>query len=718
MTTISDILETIRSYSPDADLQPVMSAYLMSAKAHAGQTRKTGEAYLTHPLAVAQILADMHMDTDTIATALLHDALEDNPMTRAEMEAQIGAEITALVDGVTKIGKLKFRSTEELAAENFRKMMLAMSQDLRVILVKLADRTHNLRTIDGHRPEKRKAIARETMEIFVPIAHRLGLSRMRSELEDTCFRAIEPEAWEEIDEYLLATHDDREAYIAEVVAALHDRLAADGVQSNVTGRAKHRWSIYQKMQDQGLAVDEVHDLIAFRVIVDDVAQCYAALGLVHSYFPPVPGRIKDYIARPKANGYQSLHTTVVGPRGRRMEVQFRTQEMHNVNEQGIAAHWRYKEGRLALSRDDVAKISRIRDLFEHAHEAETASDFMEALKFEFDADEVFVFTPAGDIRSFPRGATALDFAYTVHTEVGNTCSGAKINGRMVPLRYKLKSGDSVEILTHPGQKPNRGWLDIAKTGRAIQKIRRYLREEERETGVRLGRELIEAELKRLGSSLARVKADGALKKVLTDNELDSADALYLDLARGRLAIPDIAKALLPEGAWKSKQEQQSSLVSSVFGRWTRRAESPVLISGEDGVLVSFAQCCHPLPGENVTGFITRGRGITVHRTDCDELKRADPDRTISVEWDRDNKSRHTSELRIVCADRPGMLADISKVCEQAHVNISRAEARSIDDERAICTLVLSVYDVEEMVALSANLKKVRGVESVHRTQSA
>jgi GTP diphosphokinase / guanosine-3',5'-bis(diphosphate) 3'-diphosphatase len=712
-TTISNIVETIRSYSPDADLQPVMSAYLMAAKAHAGQTRKTGEPYLTHPLAVAQILADMRMDTDTIATALLHDALEDNPITKREMETQIGPEITALVDGVTKIGKLRFRSQEELAAENFRKMMLAMSRDLRVILVKLADRTHNLRTLDGHRPEKQRMVARETMDIFVPIANRLGLHRIKSELEDICFRALHPDDHAEIRAFLARTEADRERTIHRICEELRGRLVTDGIDATVTGRAKQPWSIWRKMRAQGLQVDEVHDLIAFRVIVADLAGCYAALGLVHSYYPPVPDRIKDYIARPKPNGYQSLHTTVVGPGQRRMEVQIRTREMHRVNEEGIAAHWRYKEGRLALSRDDVASISRIRDLFEHAKDAETATDFMEALKVEFYADEVFVFTPAGDIRTFPAGATALDFAYAVHTEVGHHCTGAKVNGRMVPLRYALESGDTVEILTASHQKPNRGWLEIARTGRAVQKIRRFLRKEERELGVKLGREMLEAELKRLGSNLGKARSTGKLNTLVQEHGADNADAVYLDIARGQLGLADATRALLPEGAYKAPGEHSAPL-GGLFGRWGRRSESPVLITGEDGVLVHFARCCQPLPGEPVAGYVTRGRGITVHRGDCEQLKRSEPERRISVEWDLENAGRHTSELQIHCEDRPGMLADISKVCEQAQVNINKVEARSIDADHAICTLSLSVHDVGEMDTLSANLRKVRGVESVQR----
>ena len=711
-TTISDIVGAIQEYSPDADLRPVMAAYMRAAMAHAGQTRKTGEPYLTHPLAVAHILTELKMDTDTIAAALLHDALEDNPITSKEIVDEVGPVITSLVKGVTKIGKLRFRSKEELAAENFRKMMLAMSQDLRVILIKLADRTHNLRTIDGHKPEKARMIATETMEVYAPIANRLGINRLKDELEDTCFRALYPEAYWQIVEFLEATAADRARFIDSFSSELQALLTKHGLTVEVSGRAKSPWSIFKKMQRQGCAVEEVHDRLAFRVVTKNVGECYSVLGLVHSEYAPIPGRIKDYIARPKPNGYQSLHTTVVGPSGR-MEIQVRTEEMHRVSEEGIAAHWRYKEGRLALSRDDMANISKIRDLFEHAAEAESASDFMEALKFEFYAEEVFVFTPNGDIRKFPLGATALDFAYAVHTRVGEQCTGARIDGRMVPIRYELQNGDSVEIITTKNQKPNRDWLSIAKTGRAIQKIRRFLRNEEREVGIRIGREMVENELKRLGTNLAAARSAKALAGALTSLELNEPDDLFIEVARGHVGLAQVVRLLVGDESWKPRGDAPQG-ISSVFGRWAKRSESPVLITGEDGLLVHFAQCCQPLPGEQVEGYITRGRGITVHRHDCEQLLRHEVDRRVPVEWDRKHAGQHTGELRLVCVDRPGVLADISKVCEQAKVNISRVEAQPVGDNRSICTLAVSVVGVQQLTTLVANLKRVRSVESVER----
>lgn len=715
-TSISAVVEQIRRYSPDADVQPVMTAYLLAARAHAGQTRKSGEAYLTHPIAVAAILADMRMDVDTIATALLHDALEDNPITKEQMQAEIGPVITDLVDGVTKIGKLKFRSREELAAENFRKMMLAMSRDLRVILVKLADRLHNMSTLGHHGSrDKQSQIAKETEEIYVPIANRLGLTRIKDQLEDLCLSVLHPDEYAGILGYLDETQGDREKYTERVVGELLREIAQNGVTCTVKGRAKHPASIYRKMDRQGMRVDEVPDLLAFRILAADVATCYLVLGLVHASFPPVPDRIKDYIARPKPNGYQSLHTTVIGPEGRRVEIQIRTEEMDRIAEEGIAAHWQYKEGHLRLTPDEVIQIARIRDLFDAAREADDATDFMEAVKVEFYADEVFVFTPRGDVKRFPQGATALDFAYAVHTDVGNHCTGARVNGRLVPLRYELHSGDTVEISTSESQRPSRDWMGIVRTGRAIQKIRKFLRQEEQDQGVRLGKEMIEAELKRFGWTLPRATKEGGVKEALKRRGVKDFDALLVEVARGQTAIGGLVKDLLPDGIYHPRQEEQQGALSSLLNRFRRPSTSPVLITGEDGLLVQYAKCCGPLPGEPIAGFITRGRGITVHRAGCTQLAGMDPDRQISVEWDQSAAVKHNGEIKIFCTDRPGMLAKITQCCEQNGVNINRAEAKTQSDVPACVTLELELRDVNELTRLISNIEKLPGVETVHRT---
>ncbi len=715
VASITDILETLKTYAPDAEIRPVMQAYLLAAQAHHGQMRKSGEPYLSHPLAVAQILAEMRMDVDTISTALLHDALEDNPITKAEMEAQVGSVVTELVDGVTKIGKLKYRSKEELQAENFRKMMLAMSRDLRVILVKLADRLHNMRTLEGHKPDKQKKISNETLEVYAPIANRLGITHIKDELEDLCFRFLEQETYTGIVSYLRETQVDREAYTLRVTSALEAMLAGAGIKGRVSGRAKAPFSIWQKMRNQGLRVDEVQDLLAFRIIVDDLGACYAVLGITHGKWAPVPSRFKDYIARSKRNGYQSLHTTVVGPEDKRVEVQIRTEEMHRVNEQGIAAHWKYKEGHLALSPEDVIQISRIREAFESAKDVEDASEFMETVKVNFYSDEVFVFTPAGEVKRFPQGSTPLDFAYAVHTDVGSTCVGAKVDGKMVPLGYKLESAQTVEILTNPNQSPNRDWLEIAATGRAITKIRRHLRQAEQEKAIQMGREILDAELERFEWTLARARSEGRLEEYLKGRG-QKTDALLAEVAHGHQSASDIARGILPDGLWQSRQDEaRSSRLSSLFNRLTnRRARSPVLITGEDGVLVNYAGCCNPLPGELVVGFITRGRGITVHREDCSTLSSLEEDRRVPVEWDLDSGQRHSNTLSIHCRDRPGLLASITKVCEHAKVNIERAEARAIDEHEGIVTLQLAVKDLSELTRVIRNVEKIAGVEHVER----
>lgn len=713
--TISDVVNQIRSYSPDADVQPVMTAYLLAARAHAGQTRKSGEAYLTHPLAVAGILANMRMDVETIATALLHDALEDNPITKEQMIAEIGQVITDLVDGVTKIGKLKFRSKEELAAENFRKMMLAMSRDLRVILVKLADRLHNMSTLDGHgNTDKQVQIAKETMEIYVPIANRLGLTRIKDQLEDLCLKVLHPQEYTAIVNFLDETQGDRERYTQRVVDRIREELEFHGVVCEVRGRAKHPASIWRKMDRQSVRVDEVPDLLAFRIIASDLGACYLVLGLVHASFPPVPDRIKDYVARPKPNGYRSLHTTVIGPEDRRVEIQIRTPEMDRVADEGIAAHWQYKEGHLGLTPDEVIQIAKIRDLFDAAGEAENATEFMEAVKVEFYADEVFVFTPKGDVKRFPQSATALDFAYAVHTDVGNRCTGARVNGRLVPLRYELASGDTVEIVTSETQRPSRDWVNIAHTGRAIQKIRRYLRQEESEQGIRLGREMVDCELKRFGWSIKRLQKEGNLKEVLKKRGIKELDPVLVDVARGQLTAQNVARDLLPEGT-ANTQETPSGALSALLNRFRRSTTSPVLITGQDGMLVTYAKCCGPLPGEPISGFVTRGRGITVHRATCSQLSSMDSERQISVEWDPHAPTKHNGEIRIVCTDRPGMLAKITQLCESSGVNINRADAQTATGGPAVVTLELELRDVGELARLIASIEGLPGVDVVQRT---
>ncbi|MED5373605.1 MAG: bifunctional (p)ppGpp synthetase/guanosine-3',5'-bis(diphosphate) 3'-pyrophosphohydrolase [Myxococcota bacterium] len=715
MADLDSLLNKISEYAPDADLDVVMRAYFYAANAHRKQHRKSGEAYFTHPLAVAFILVEQQMDVDTIATALLHDVIEDTMVTRHELEEAFSPIIGELVDGVTKIGKLEFRSKQEAAAENFRKMMLAMTADIRVILVKLADRLHNMRTLGSMPDHKKQRIAQETSDIYAPLANRLGLTRWRMELEDLCLQNLQPEAYQEIAQALEATRDERDAYIERTSKSISQQLIDRGLACSVKGRAKHLASIWRKVGNSGAGVSEVHDLLAFRVLVDDMPSCYAALGYVHSLYAPVPDRIKDYIAMPKSNGYRSLHTTVMGPEGKRVEVQIRTYAMHQVSERGVAAHWQYKEGHLALTREEVASIHSLREVFETAREVEDPDEFMEAVKIDLFHNEVFVFTPKGDIREFPKGATALDFAYSIHTDVGNSCVGARADGRMVPLRYEMRSGDHMEVLTRKDQHPRRDWLEFVRTSRAISKIRRFLREEERQTGIRMGTTILENELKRNGSSLAAVVKNGQLKKVLKERKVQNSDNLLLQLAHGHAQPSVLVRELLPDKDWADQDEEKSeSALDKLISKIRERSVSPVLISGQDDVLVSFARCCNPIPGDEVAGFITRGRGISVHRRDCAQLLALDPTRRMPVEWDGQFKGQHTGGIRVVCRDTPGMAAKITKTCTDSGVNITALTMRAVGDEKAECDLEIGVHNVDELRKLIRNLNKIKGVLSVHR----
>ena len=713
---LDDILDQVKSYAPNADTDVVVAAYMYAARAHAGQTRKSGEAYLVHPLAVAAILADMRMDVDTIATAMLHDTMEDCLATREELTREFSAEIAELVDGVTKIGKLEFRNKHEAQAENFRKLILAMARDIRVILVKLADRLHNMRTMKHMKPDRQRAISQETLDIYAPIANRLGLSRIKMELEDHCFEYLHPDVYADINDKIAAGADERQGYINRVSALLHERLREAGVECRVTGRPKHLFSIYRKMLSQNLSFEEIHDQLAFRVLVHDVAQCYTAFGFVHGMFRPFPDRIKDYIACPKSNGYQSLHTTVVGPEGRQIEIQIRTQAMHDIAENGIAAHWKYKEGHLALSRESMSKIIKLRELFEAAQEVDDPQEFLESVKIDLFSNEIFLFTPQGDVKFLPQGATPIDFAFAIHSEVGYHCSGARVNGRMVPLGTELQSGDTVEILTRPDQKPSRGWLELAATGRALSRIRRAIREDERERGRELGREMLEARLKEHGQALTKLVKSGRIEEVAREHGHRQPEQLYLAVGMGQLTIEKVLRDLLPPGTLE--EEERAGIFSQIFKRLRKKApQSPVLIHGEEDVLVTYARCCKPVPGEPVGGYVTRGRGITVHLLTCPQYLAAEEERRIPVEWHPDATAQHNCELELVTQDKPGMLAEISAACKTHKINITYITMHAIEDQKALCSLEVAVGDVSQLNRLMRDLERIRGVIRVERVRA-
>jgi GTP diphosphokinase / guanosine-3',5'-bis(diphosphate) 3'-diphosphatase len=715
---LNDILDAVSGYATDADLDLVMRAYVYSARAHAGQMRRSGEPYLIHPIAVAGALAELKMDVDTIAVGLLHDTMEDCLCTHAELEEEFGLEVADMVDGVTKIGKLEFRTKEEAEAENFRKLVLAMAKDVRVIMVKLCDRLHNMRTLEHMKPEKQRAIAQETIDIYAPIANRLGLSKVKTELEDICFRYLHPEVFETLTRKVGEGDDARNSYIARASESLLDKLKTNGLDASVTGRPKHVTSIYRKMVDQNLAFEQIHDLLAFRVFVDDLGQCYTALGLIHATWRHVPERLKDYIANPKSNGYQSLHTVVFGPSGRQIEIQIRTHEMHHISEVGIAAHWRYKEGHLALSKEDLGKIARLRELFEAAREVDDPAEFLQTVKVDLFADELYAFTPKGDVKFFPEGATVLDFAYAIHTEVGNTTTGAKVNGRMVPLRHELQAGDTVEIVRRPDQRPSRAWLDIARTGRALSKIRRVIHEEERAKGRETGEQMLGNELRKRGYNLAKLVRQGRIREAAQRHGQRDEAGLYAALGMGNLTVRKaLVELVKPEELDLDTEKEEGTLVG-LIRKLRRRNESPVLISGEADVVVSYAQCCNPLPGEAVEGFITRGRGISVHVRDCTQLLASDPARRIPVQWSREAKGVHTGEIRIVCANVPGMLMEIGAACKTSSIDVTRMEARSIADDKALFTLEVNVSDVAQLKALMRAIEKINDVISVDRIRQA
>ena len=713
---LNDILDTVGGYAKNADLDVIMRAYVFSAKAHAGQVRKSGEPYLSHPLAVAGILSSWKMDVDTIATGLLHDTMEDCLVTHQDLDELFGTEVAELVDGVTKIGKLEFRSKEEAQAENFRKMVLAMAKDVRVILVKLADRLHNMRTMQHMRSDRQKAISQETLDIFAPIANRLGLSKVKQELEDLCFQYLHDDVYAELTRKLKEGAQDREAYISRTCSVLQEGLREKGVKVEVKGRSKHLFSVYRKMLAQNLEFEQVHDLLAFRIFVEDLGSCYTTLGLIHAKYRHFPDKLKDYIAHPKSNGYQSLHTVVMGPKNKQIEIQIRTQHMHEVAENGIAAHWRYKEGHLALSRDDVQKIIKLRELFEAAQEVEDPAEFLETVKVDLFAAEAFAFTPRGDVKFFPLGATALDFAYAIHTEVGNRCTGVKVNGRMVPLKYSLKSGDTVEVLTREDQRPSRDWLDIAKTGRALSKIRREIREDERTMGREIGHNMLETELQKFGGNLKKLVKSGDIKAEAREQGFRREEELYLAIAQGRITAHRIARKLLPDEAF-TKATEDAGAITQLFQKIRRKTESPVLINGVEDVMVTYAQCCRPVPGESVIGFVTRGRGITVHLSNCNQMLALDPERRVPVQWHGESRGRHTGEVRIVCTDTMGMLADIGAVCKTTGINVTRMEAGPMEDNKAEIILEVSITDVRELDHLMQMTERIRGVISVERVRS-
>ena len=712
MLRFNDIADRILEYDPGCDLALLQRAYVFSAKVHEGQERLSGEPYLIHPLEVASVLVDLRMDEVTVAAGLLHDTLEDTLTTADELRRLFGEQVTFLVEGLTKIAHVEFRSSAERQAESFRKMLVAMSSDIRILMIKLADRLHNMRTLGYVGEERAQRIAQETLDIYAPLAHRLGIQWMKQELEDLAFRILQPRAAADLERRLRSERKARGRYIEEVIGVLSTRLAEAELDAEVTGRLKDLASVHAKMERDDLSLDEIYDVIAFRVIVEGTtADVYNALGIVHAIWRPVPGRFKDYVALPKANGYQSLHTTVIGPYGERMEVQMRTRAMHRDAELGIAAHWKYKSGQVTADETDT-KFAWLRRLLERQQELTDPNEFIETVKVDLFPDEVFVFTPRGDVISLPAGATPVDFAYAIHSEVGDSCVGARVNGKLVPLRKELTDGDTVEAMTRPDQHPRKDWLDFVVTGKARSRIRHAIRAEEKARSRALGSELLERELRKSGRSLAREVEGGSMAELARRHGKGSVDDLLAAVGYGRVSAGDLARSLRgdePEPAALPRRR--------FFGRGRKGEGQGLAVGGHSNVMIRMGGCCAPLPGDDVVGFVTRGRGVTVHLKDCPKVFELDPDRRIDVEWEADNEAPRKTRIRVRSQDAPGLLANVTRTISQKGVNIGAARVTTTRDRTAVQTFDVWVPDVAKLNAVMKEIRKIKGVVSVERLRS-
>lgn len=718
-------------YYPDVNLPLVRQAIEFADAKHSDQRRSSGEPYIVHPINVAAILAELHLDLDSILTGILHDTVEDTETSLDELASKFGKPVSELVDGVTKISRITFRTSEEKQAENFRKMVVAMAKDLRVILVKLADRTHNMRTLDYLPEKKRKLIAQETLDIYSPLAGRLGIHWVKAELEDLCLRYLKPEVYYKLAQLIAKKKGEREKYIEEVIRNIEDNLKEYGIKGQVTGRPKHFYSIYKKMeQRQANDLDDIHDIVAFRIVLDNITECYKALGVIHSVYKPIPGRFKDYIAMPKPNNYQSLHTTVIGPYGERMEAQIRTLEMHQIAQSGIAAHWKYKEGRADVS--NQSKMEWLSRLLDSQKTLSDPNEFLESVKLDLDPGDVFVFTPKGEVKEFPHGATPLDFAYAVHSDVGHRCTGAKINGKIVPLRYRLRSGDVVEILTQPNQHPSKDWLKIVKTSRAISKIRVFLKQVERNKAKQLGEEILQREFRRYKTTLDKQSKTHEMAQAIRELGYKTLEDILVALGYGKITARDISKAVIPAEQLDkpSDEKSQPGFLQKIISTAMRKSEArnAVMVSGMGDILIRFAKCCHPIPGDPIVGFVTRGRGVTVHHAACKKALDTDNDRRIEVSWTgaplppkegakAPGVPRRSVKVRVFCDDQPGMLASMTQTISQQGVNISQASVRTMKDKRAVCVFEILVTGVDQLNKVISSLEAKEGIISVERQKN-
>jgi len=716
MIRLEDILAKVEKHHPGDNFDLIRRAYIFSAKEHKGQIRASGEPYLTHPLEVSNVLAEMKMDAVTVSVGLLHDVVEDTLVSLDDVEKTFGPEVAHIVDGVTKISQIQFTSKEAKQAENFRKMLLAMTDDIRVIMVKFADRLHNMRTLEYLPAERREAIARETMEIYAPLANRLGMGKIRGELEDLAFSYLDAKSYKELKDVVERKRRAHEAFLAEITKIVEERMKEHGIPCYTESRIKRLYSIYAKLKKQKVSIDQVFDLLAIRIITDNVKNCYAALGVIHNTWRPVPGRIKDFIAMPRPNGYQSLHTSVIAG-GQPFEVQIRTADMHRIAEEGIAAHWKYKDGKLVADDKEDQRIAWLRHLVEWQQDMKDPADFLSTLKVDLYPEEVYTFTPKGKVITLPREATPIDFAYAIHTEVGHTCVGAKINGRMAPLKTKLKNGDIVEIVTQPGHTPSRDWLSVVKTSRARNKIRHWLTEQESEKAIELGRKMLEKEARKFKMNLRDVLESEKLAALLPDYGASKADDLLSAIGYGKISARQILVRIAPDGAETAAEDESriTSVVKRVLGIG---ADAKLTVKGFDDLLVYRAKCCNPIRGEEIIGYITRGKGVAVHSKSCSNVQNLlyDADRKIEVEWGGVSPAAeaYAVPLTIVTEDRTGMLAEIAAVVADVGSNIVNVEART-EDERGTIDLVVEIPDMKRLERVIASIRRIAGVYDVTRS---
>ncbi len=723
LTKFRDLMKRMQESRPHDDLAIVKKAYDYSLKHHEGQTRASGEPYLVHPLEVALVLAEMKMDPIAVAAGLLHDSVEDTSVTIVDIRKEFGEQVAHIVEGVTKISKIDFATREEQQAENLRKMMLAMVDDIRVVLIKLADRLHNMRTLEHLPPERQHKIAEETLEIYAPIAHRLGMGKIRGELEDLGFRFLDPVGYEQVEKAVNARRKQGEAFLERMQLIIADKLKEAGIQAHVESRIKRVFSIHKKLQRQHISVDQVYDLCAMRVITRSLQDCYAVLGIIHNLWRPVPGRIKDFIAMPRPNFYQSLHTSVITEDGTPFEIQIRTEEMHKMAEEGIAAHWKYKDG--PVSAQDEQRLAWLRQVVEWQRDVSDPNEFLSTLKVDLYPEEVYTFTPKGKVVVLPRDSTPIDFAYTIHTEVGHTCVGAKVNGRMVPLRHKLHSGDIVEILTQPGHKPSRDWLGLVKSSRSRNKIKHWLNVHQRERAIEIGKKLIEKEARKYRIALKEIK-DEDLQKVASGYGLGRVDDLMSGIGYGKYSARQVLARLLPAGATPSiagdiesegltsQPGGIASVVRRVFGD-----HNAITVRGQGDMLVYRARCCNPIRGETIVGYITRGKGVAVHSVNCPNVTNLlyEPERKIDVEWARDDSTptAYPVKLTVFCDDRFGMLKLITGVIGDAKSNIRNITAHTANSQASV-EVVLDISDLKHLETIIVGLRKIPGVHEVQRLQ--